>query len=202
MSNVNNLADEISELRASIAALQHDRQVVRGKYAYILDPEFYEFMPVAARRMHSGKPLPKAVRNRIVGRYGVNTQRVYQPPPLHPVYKALGPALAARDKEICQLATDVAHCLRPLDKILTILPEIMEHRRGPEFKEAIETVYEMVFQTASRAAEQRVQHLAKLLKLAPGTYDERLIVDPEPFVDARDAHKRQSSNKSWVLPLH
>ncbi|KAJ2325724.1 hypothetical protein GGI00_004952, partial [Coemansia sp. RSA 2681] len=200
MSNGNNHADEISELRASIAALQttltskvedllHDRQLARGEYAYILDPEFYEFMPVAARRAHSGKPLPRAVRNRIVGRYRVNTQRVYQPPPLHPVYKALGPALAARDREICQLATEVAHILRPLDKILTILPEIMEHRRGPEFKDAIETLYEMVFQTASRAAEQRAQHLAKLLKLAPGTYDERLIVDPEPFIDARDAHK-------------
>ncbi|KAJ2908858.1 hypothetical protein GGI21_002464 [Coemansia aciculifera] len=193
---VTELQNDLAALKAKcdsqedvLAQLLHDRQVARGENSRELDPTFYEFLPVAARRAHTGKPLATSMLNRLLSDCFVNPQREYQPPGLHPAYHTLGATVVSRDKEICQLALQMAHALRPLDEILSLLPGILERdeEQGSALKAQVEILYQVLFNGMASATEQRVHQLVKLLKSAPGEYDEQLLVDPKPVIEAREA---------------
>ncbi|KAJ2815753.1 hypothetical protein GGI24_005947, partial [Coemansia furcata] len=162
-----------------------------------LGQEIYDIFPIAACRTHASKSLSALALKRKLDRFLINEDRKYQPPALHPVYKQLGNAFITRDKNICKLAEIFAHGLRPLDEFASRFHRYQE--RDPEIAEEIHdlltSMYNIMFHGMASCSALRVQYIKKEIKSAPGEYDEDIITNPKPIIDAREAFAALSTNK-------
>ncbi|KAJ2838579.1 hypothetical protein FBU31_000895 [Coemansia sp. 'formosensis'] len=191
--------DTLKSLRATIVAQAARHSFVahhvqrdinhRGENSRSLGQEIYDMIPVTACRTHAGKPLSAHALKRMLDRFFINEDREYQPPALHPVYKKLGNAFITRDKNICKLAEIFAHGLRPLDEFASRFHRYQE--RDPEMAEEIHdlltSMYNIMFHGMAACSALRVQYIKKEIKSVPGEYDEDIITNPKPIIDAREA---------------
>ncbi|KAJ2820799.1 hypothetical protein GGI24_004384 [Coemansia furcata] len=185
--------DRLTEaLQASNALLAHHVQwdVNRqGENIHSLDDELYDLLPAAAYRTFAGKPLSAKGLKRELKHFFINKDCSYQLPMLHPVYKCLRSAFAMHDKEVCELGKIFAQGLCPLDEFLAHLPNYLEcdPEVGHDIHDLLTCMYSLMFQGMAASTMQCVQYLEKEVKAAPGEYDNGIITNPKPFIEARDA---------------
>ncbi|KAJ2803632.1 hypothetical protein H4S07_004417 [Coemansia furcata] len=202
--------DTLKSLRATIAAyeawLDHLTESVQAEHSFAahhvqrdinrhsenshsLGQEIYDMFPITACRTHAGKPLSALALKRMLDQFFINEDREYQPPALHPVYKKLGNTFITRDKNICKLAEIFAHGLRPLDEFASRLPHYLEHdpEMAKEIHDLLTSMYNMMFHGMAVCSALRVQYIKKEIKSAPGEYDEDIITNLKPIIDAQEA---------------
>ncbi|KAJ2838538.1 hypothetical protein FBU31_000903 [Coemansia sp. 'formosensis'] len=81
------------------------------------------------------------------------------------------------------------HSLCPLNEFLLHLPLYLEC--NPEMAEEVHNLlsctYHILYHGMALCSIQWVQYIEKKLKSVPGNYDESIITDPKPIIEAQEA---------------